>query len=301
MVFDFCPSSNSGKLAEQHVGDDEAEQRVAEKLHRLVVGDAAADVLVGARRVGHRVLEQAAIAEAIADRLLQRLELVAQPHDLAVLELGAVALDDALRLVGLAGVDRDAHLGEAVDRHRKDRVRHVGRDHRHDAVGLEQAADDLRFDVGVVRKMTTRSVTVARRIGDAPSPASRRRSIAVARAVVDLQQDHRHVVVLRRIADEGRDLAQHALAQLLRRQVRVGLDQLRPAASRRTVVARVHRLADAVGEQQVEIAGLQRDRLLDQVALEHLAVVELQADDHAVRREDLHLPRRAVGARRPGT
>ena len=45
--------------------------------------DAAADVLVGARRVRHRVLEQAAIAEAVADRPLQRLELVAQPHDAA--------------------------------------------------------------------------------------------------------------------------------------------------------------------------------------------------------------------------
>ena len=36
------------EIAEQHVGDDEAEQRVAEELHRLVVGDAAADVLVRA-------------------------------------------------------------------------------------------------------------------------------------------------------------------------------------------------------------------------------------------------------------
>ena len=56
--------------------------RVAEKLQRLVVAHAAADVLVGARGVGHRVLEQAAIAEAVADRLLQRVELVAQPHHL---------------------------------------------------------------------------------------------------------------------------------------------------------------------------------------------------------------------------
>ena len=57
--------------------------RVAEELQRLVVDDAAADVLVGARGVRHRVLEQPAIAEAVADRLLQRLELVAQPHHLA--------------------------------------------------------------------------------------------------------------------------------------------------------------------------------------------------------------------------
>ena len=75
------------ELAEQHVGDDEPEHGVAEKLHRLVVDDAAADVLVGARGVRHRVLEQAAIAEAVADGLLQRLELVAQPHDLPVLQL----------------------------------------------------------------------------------------------------------------------------------------------------------------------------------------------------------------------
>ena len=70
------------KLAEQQVGDDEAEHGVAQKLERLVVADAAADVLVGARRVRHRVLEQSAIAEAVADRLLQRLELVAQPDHL---------------------------------------------------------------------------------------------------------------------------------------------------------------------------------------------------------------------------
>src|SRR5262249_58400423 len=34
----------AGKLAEEHVGDDETQQRVAEKLHRLVVVDATADV-----------------------------------------------------------------------------------------------------------------------------------------------------------------------------------------------------------------------------------------------------------------
>src|SRR5690349_11682402 len=33
-----------GELAEEHIGDDEAEHRVAEKLQRLVVDHAAADV-----------------------------------------------------------------------------------------------------------------------------------------------------------------------------------------------------------------------------------------------------------------
>src|SRR2546430_17632440 len=47
-----------------YIGDDEAEHRVAEELERLVVDDAAAHVLVGARGVGHRVLEQAAVARS---------------------------------------------------------------------------------------------------------------------------------------------------------------------------------------------------------------------------------------------
>ena len=71
------------ELAEQHVGDDEAEDRVAEELHRLVVEDAAARVLVHARAVRQRVLEQPAIAEAVADGALERLELGAERNDRA--------------------------------------------------------------------------------------------------------------------------------------------------------------------------------------------------------------------------
>ena len=56
-----------GELAEQHVGDDEPEHRVAEELERLVVEDAAARVLVRARPVRQRVLEQPAVVEAVAD------------------------------------------------------------------------------------------------------------------------------------------------------------------------------------------------------------------------------------------
>ena len=58
------------------------------------------------------------------------------------------------------------------------------------------------------------------------------------RAVVDLQQDHRHVVVLRRVADERRNLAEHPLAQLVGRQVRVLLDQLGQPRLAEAVVAR---------------------------------------------------------------
>ena len=53
--------------AEQRLGHDQAEHRVAEELERLVVGDAAARILVRLRLVRQRVLEQAAIAEAVAD------------------------------------------------------------------------------------------------------------------------------------------------------------------------------------------------------------------------------------------
>src|SRR5581483_1295890 len=62
-----------------------------------------------------------------------------------------------------------------------------------------------------VRKMTTRS---GNGFGD----------------LFDLQENHRHVVVLRRIADKRRDLAQDALAQFVRAKMRVQFGEL-PEAS----------------------------------------------------------------------
>src|SRR5689334_22883727 len=44
------------------------------------------------------------------------------------------------------------------------------------------------------------------------------------RYLVHLQQNHRHVVVLRRVADERRDLPQRALAQLVGGEIGVALD-----------------------------------------------------------------------------
>ena len=64
----------------QRVGDDEAEHGVAEELERLVVDDAAGDVFVRARAMRQRVLEQPAIAEAIAQARLELGELVADAH-----------------------------------------------------------------------------------------------------------------------------------------------------------------------------------------------------------------------------
>ena len=110
-----------GKFSEQQV-------RVAQEFERLVVADASADVLVRAGRVGHGVLEQSAVAEAIADGSLQRLEFVAEPDNLAGLtapELGTVALDDAPRLVGVVCMNGDANLAERADGHGEQRLRQV--------------------------------------------------------------------------------------------------------------------------------------------------------------------------------
>ena len=82
------------ELAEQHFGDDEAEHGVAEELERLVVDDAAAGILLRARLVRQRVLQQAAIAEPVAEAPLERLELVdGCGIDHPAVRLVAVALD----------------------------------------------------------------------------------------------------------------------------------------------------------------------------------------------------------------
>src|SRR6059058_2474721 len=122
-----------------------------------------------------------------------------------------------------------------------------------------------------VRKMTTRSGNCCRDL-------------------VDLEQNHRHIVVLRRGADERRNLAQHALAQIIGRQVGVVLGELTEPRFAEAVVERVHRFADAVGEEQIQISRMERNGLLLEQALEHLAAVDLEAQDHAVRREDARAP-----------
>ena len=61
-----------GILAVERFGDDQADDGVAEELERLVVGDAAGDVLVRARSMRQGVLEQVAIGEAMADAALER-------------------------------------------------------------------------------------------------------------------------------------------------------------------------------------------------------------------------------------
>src|SRR5262245_33918168 len=115
--------------------------------------------------------------------------------------------------------------------------------------------------------------------------------------LVDFQQDHCHVVMLRCVAHEGGNLAQHPLPELGGRQVRMRLNQLAQPRFAEAVVVHVHRLADPIRKEQVEIAGPQRDCLLLQEAAEHLAVVQLETDDHPVRDENADAVRAAAIAR----
>ena len=61
------------------------------------------------------MFEQPAVAEPVRDGLLQRLELVAQPHELPVGQLRAVAFDDATRVVGVVWMHRNPDLAGTVD------------------------------------------------------------------------------------------------------------------------------------------------------------------------------------------
>ena len=65
-----------------------------------------------------RVLQQAAIAEPVADDALERLILGAERDDAARRDLFAMALDDAARLIGVRGVHRDAQLVEREGKRR---------------------------------------------------------------------------------------------------------------------------------------------------------------------------------------
>ena len=110
-------------------------------------------------------------------------------------------------------------------RQREHRVREVGRGAGLDAVRLEQAAHDARLDVRVRAEDDRERLPADDRVQARPSlnPALH----GPREEVVELHQDHRHVVVLRRAGHERLDLPQDPLAQLVGRQVAVLLDELR--------------------------------------------------------------------------
>ena len=114
------------EFPEQQIRNRKPEHGIPEKLHRLVVEHAAAHVFVCPRRVRQRVLEQTWIAEAVADDALEGVEFVAQRHDARAGHFGAMANDDALRLLRIVRTHGNPHVADAVHRERKDRPRHVG-------------------------------------------------------------------------------------------------------------------------------------------------------------------------------
>ena len=102
-------------------------------------------VLGGARLVRQRVFEQPTVAEAMADSLLEVLELVAKADDPAP-HLVAMTLDDARGFVGIRRMDRYPDLTKRVDGHRQDGLRVAGRADAVDAVTLEKCGHDTGFD-----------------------------------------------------------------------------------------------------------------------------------------------------------
>ena len=183
---------------EQHVGDDEAEHGVAEELERLVVDDAARGVLVRARPVRQRVLEQAEVAELVADALLERPERLAEPPDFGGGRLVEVAGDQLARRarpIALGTLTRNSVWPNRIGKHRR-RQRRRRRSTRCRA---------RRAGRGRPRPRSTSACGRSRRA------ARRVRSALIARlrgrVVPDLEHDHRHVVVRLGVADERADLA----------------------------------------------------------------------------------------------
>ncbi len=137
-----------------------------------------------------------------------------------------------------------------------------------------------------VRKMTVR-------------PAMDQRVATICAAPLDLHDDHRHVVVLIGAAGEGAKVGKDERAQLLEGQVRVLLQHLRQPRLAVAVERLVHRLADAVGIEDQQVAVAQRHRFFLDHRVEHLAVIELEPEHQAVGSEDLRLAQ--ARRRSPGT
>ena len=114
------------ELAEEQIGDDEAEHGVAEELERLVVEHAAAGVLVHARPVCQRVFEEPGIPEPVADPVLEPAELVAQRDDAAAGHFLAMRFNQppGLRRIHLA--DRHPQLARSAHRDREHGARQPG-------------------------------------------------------------------------------------------------------------------------------------------------------------------------------
>ena len=203
-----------------------------------------------------------------------------------------------------SGVHRDAHLAELVDGQREDGVRHVARTRptarRAPRAGRGRCCASTS---DCVRKMTTRSFTTDH-LGDLHAASAARGSPirgvgrSAARRPSAGSSSCRRAAARRRRTPRSR--AARARAARRTAGARAPRRCGRAAASPKQSSPRVHRLADAVGEEHVQVAGVQRNRLLLEQPLEHLAVVDLQAEHQAVGRQHAATARSAH-AGRPGT
>ena len=199
----------------------------------------------------------------------------------------------APRLLGLALGHGDADRSPSgVDRHRQDRLRVAGAAEAVDAVAVEQRHDDAGLDVGRRCEKTTTGRIMDR---------ERRRQARTAAAPTScIQQHHRHIVLLRRRS--GKRLRSRAGSRS-RRSRRMAdracsLEQAGQPRVAEAVAVRVHRLADAVGVEDEEIAAAERHASFLEQPIERAARrPDLQAEHHTVGREDLR-PRATARADR---
>src|SRR3954462_10746246 len=136
---------------------------------------------------------------------------------------------------------------------------------------------------GGVRKTTTRSGRCAGMAWSrqCAGAASYRQPPGRGKRPIDLEQDHRHVVMLIGAADERFDLAQDALAKLTRVEVTVFFDDPAQARLAEQIALDVHRLRDPIGVEDDDVAGAEIDALLFEQLLElFLRSVDAQAQDH---------------------
>ena len=103
----------------------------------------------------------------------------------------------------------------------------------------------------------------------------------------DLQQHHRHVVLLCRGSGEGLNLAEDTVAQLVGRQIGVLARQVSEPRVAKAVAGDVHRFADPVGIEQEQIAETKRQGHFLERPAEQIAGIELQTEHHPVRLQRL--------------
>ena len=282
-IFDLCAFVEVGILAIEHFGDDEAEHRVAEELERLVVDDAAGDVLVRARSMRQRVLEQAEIAEAVADARLERGRSLrrrparrrASPASSRRLSTSrraasATAAGTATAMSSPRGSTTTARSPRRCRARPSPRSRAPGAGRARSSLdGGARAEDDFRFDHRAPRSLPAAIDPPRRRPCRRWSPRSAscrragRRSAtwaSTSRTMRSRRPSEPQPAVL---------LDEHA-QPLLAEQVALG----------------VHRLAQAVGVEQEHVAVDERDGdFLEQLGEACSSAIELQPDDHAARRD----------------